>query len=71
MSVTVFYLGGRFFRDTVYYYYYYTDSGIEQFTHYCTRLRTFICKGATQVRSIAFRANMYTVSRKKWPPKYV
>jgi len=24
MSVTVFYLGGRFFRDTVYYYYYYT-----------------------------------------------
>jgi len=26
-----------------------TDSGIEQFTRYCTKLRTFICKGATQV----------------------
>jgi len=27
-----------------------TDSGIEQFTRYCTKLRTFICKGATQVQ---------------------
>lgn len=53
-----------------------TDSGIEHLARHCTKLRTFICKGALQVHSVfcplccleklAFQAYFHSFQRNWW-----